>query len=191
MTIASRLLASLGVWWIQSLRPKFLDNASLPSSGILVLWHEHMLLCLPAFAHRNMRVLISQSRDGEFGALAASRLGYVPVRGSSSRGGALALRSLARDLIDKGGWVAIVADGPRGPRRIAKPGAEWLSQATGLPIFHVTAEARPAIRLNSWDRCVVPMPLARVELKLSEPVWPVADDCLHALLQKHSALALC
>jgi lysophospholipid acyltransferase (LPLAT)-like uncharacterized protein len=168
----SRLMASLGLRWIQSLRPRFVTPGILPPSGILALWHEHMLLCLPAFAHRNMRVLISQSRDGEFGALAASRLGYVPVRGSSSRGGAIALRSIARDLTGNGGWVAIVADGPRGPRRVAKPGAEWLSQTTGLPVFHVTAAARSAIRLNSWDRCVVPLPFARVELKLSEPFYP-------------------
>ena len=173
MNFRSRLLLWLGVRWIKTLRPEFVESipgvtlSSLPTSGILVLWHEHMLLCLPAFAHRNMRVLISQSRDGEFGAQAAQPLGYVPVRGSTSRGGAIALRNLARDLSENGGWVAIVADGPRGPRRIAKPGAEWLSQETGLPIVHVTAEASFGFRLKSWDRCVVPLPFAKVILTLT------------------------
>ncbi len=126
-----------------------------------------MLCCLPAFARRGMRVLISQSRDGEFGAQMAKRLGYVPVRGSSSRGGASALRALARDLSENGGWVAFVADGPRGPRRVAKPGAAWLARETGLPIFQVEAEAWPCFRLKSWDRCVIPLPFAGIRLRLS------------------------
>ena len=183
MSFKSRLLLWLGVRWIKTLRPKFESNpeftlATLPTSGILVLWHEHMLLCLPAFAHRNMRVLISQSRDGEFGAQAAQRLGYIPVRGSTSRGGAVALRHLARDLSDNGGWVAIVADGPRGPRRVAKPGAEWLSHETGLPIVHVTAKCRFSFRLKSWDRCVIPIPFAKVALTRTETSPEKGDPAL-------------
>ena len=167
-----KLLLSFGVRWIQSLRPRFVDSPALPPSGLLVLWHEHMLLCLPAFAHRNMRVLISQSRDGEWGAVAAQRLGYSVVRGSSSRGGVDALRKLAGDLSTNGGWVALVVDGPRGPRRLSKPGAVWLSQRTGLPVVAVTAKSSMAVRLKSWDRCVVPVPFAKVFLQTSEPFFP-------------------
>jgi len=166
---ASRPLLFIAFLWLKSLRCRFIGSPALPPSGILVLWHEHMLMCLPAFAHRNMRVLISQSRDGELGAWAAERFGYQTVRGSSSKGGTEVLRSLVQDLSTNGGWVAIVADGPRGPRRVAKPGAEWLSKETGLPTVHVTAEARWSFRHNSWDRCVVPMPFAGVKLKLSAP----------------------
>jgi len=153
--------------WIRSLRPRFVDSPTLPDSGILILWHEHMLLCLPAFARRNMRVLISQSRDGEFGARAAERLGYRAVRGSSSHGGMTALRTLARDLRETGGWVAVVADGPRGPRRASKPGAAWLAKATGLPAYVVSASCA-GFELNSWDRCRLPLPLARVRLRVSK-----------------------
>jgi hypothetical protein len=171
MDLRSRLFLFLGILWVKSLRTRFIDSTPLPASGILILWHEDMLPCLKAFSHRNMRVLISQSRDGEFGALAASRLGYVPIRGSSTRGGAVALRQLARELSSNGGWVAFVADGPRGPRRVSKPGAEWLARQTGLPIFQVEVEAKWAFRLNSWDRCVIPVPFSRVRVKVSGAVW--------------------
>ena len=154
----------IALLWLKSLRCRFVDSPALPPSGILVLWHEHMLMCLPAFAHRNMRVLISQSQDGELGAWAAERFGYVPVRGSSSHGGAASLMALAKDLRENGGWVAIVADGPRGPRRVAKPGAEWLAQQTGLSIFQVEAEAKWSFRLKSWDKCVVPLPFSKIKL---------------------------
>lgn len=133
-----------------------------------------------------MRVLISQSRDGESGVWAAERLGYKVVRGSSSRGGVEALRQLELELSGEGGWAALVVDGPRGPRRVSKPGAAWLSQRTGLPVVAVSARAQPAIQLNSWDRCVVPMPFSRVRLQLSAPFHPAQPeeigDVLNALV---------
>jgi lysophospholipid acyltransferase (LPLAT)-like uncharacterized protein len=150
--------------WVRSLRPRFVDSPALPASGILVLWHEDMLPCLAAFAHRRMRVLVSRSEDGEFGARAAERLGYRAVRGSSSRGGAAALKILARELRENGGWVAVVADGPRGPRRASKPGAAWLAETAGLPAWGVSAFSR-GFTLNSWDRCRIPIPFGRIHLR--------------------------
>jgi lysophospholipid acyltransferase (LPLAT)-like uncharacterized protein len=161
------LALSLALLWIRSLRPRFVDSAPLPASGILVLWHEHMLLCLPAFRRMNMRVLISQSEDGEFGARAVERLGYRAVRGSSSRGGATALKTLAREVRKNGGsgvWIAVVADGPRGPRRASKPGAAWLAETAGLPAYGVSAFSS-GFTLGSWDRCRIPIPFGRIHLR--------------------------
>jgi lysophospholipid acyltransferase (LPLAT)-like uncharacterized protein len=167
MTPFRRLALEAALGWVRSLRPRFVESPPLPDSGILILWHEHMLPCLAAFQKRNMRVLISASRDGEFGARAAERLGYRAVRGSTSRGGATALRALADSLKSEGGWVAIVADGPRGPRRVAKPGAAWLAEHTGLPVFSVTARCPAGFTLNSWDRCRIPLPLSPVRLSVA------------------------
>jgi lysophospholipid acyltransferase (LPLAT)-like uncharacterized protein len=133
-------------------------------------------------------VLISQSKDGDFGARAAERLGYRAVRGSSSRGGATALKSLARDLREAkdktGGWIAIVADGPRGPRRAAKPGATWLAEHTGLPLWCVSAAA-PGLSLQSWDRCRLPWPGARVMLRCAEAPISADDKTLGATMQEN------
>jgi lysophospholipid acyltransferase (LPLAT)-like uncharacterized protein len=117
-----------------------------------------------------MRVLISQSEDGEFGARAAERLGYRAVRGSSSKGGVTALKALARDLRENGGWVAVVADGPRGPRRASKPGAVWLAEATNIPLTCVSAFASSGFALNSWDRCRIPLPFSKISLRCSKPL---------------------
>ena len=106
-----RLALEAALPWVRSLRPRFVDSPPLPASGILVLWHEHMLPCLAAYQKRGMRVLVSASRDGEFGARAAERLGYRVVRGSSSRGGAAALRALAEELRRDGGWGIRRRDG--------------------------------------------------------------------------------
>jgi lysophospholipid acyltransferase (LPLAT)-like uncharacterized protein len=143
-----------------------------------------MLPSLRAFAGRNMRVLISQSRDGEFGARAAMALGYRVVRGSSSRGGAAALRGIAEDLKQHGGWIALVADGPRGPRAVCKPGAAWLSQATGLPVVCVAARTRLGFTLGGWARVKVPYPFTKVELRLSEPFHPEAPEEIEEAMRK-------
>ena len=175
----------LGLWWIRSLKPHFPEKPDLPETGILALWHEHMLPCLSAFAGRGMRVLVSQSRDGDIGALACERLGYSAVRGSSSRGGAAALKTLARALSTRGGWVALIVDGPRGPRRKSKPGAVWLSEKTGIPVTAVAAKAVPALRAGNWDRTAIPLPFARVRLRLAPPFFPASaeelDKAMHAL----------
>jgi lysophospholipid acyltransferase (LPLAT)-like uncharacterized protein len=184
LRLSRRILLSIAVAWIRSLRPRFVDSPTLPDSGILVLWHEHMLLCLPAFAHRNMRVLISQSQDGEFGARAAEQLGYRTVRGSSSKGGMTALKALARDLRENGGWVAVVADGPRGPRRASKPGAAWLAETTGLPTYGVSAAA-PGFNLNSWDQCRVPFPFAAIRLRCAKVLILLAPESLDEAMKEN------
>jgi lysophospholipid acyltransferase (LPLAT)-like uncharacterized protein len=167
-----RALSYCATLWVRSLRPRFSPSRALPTSGILVLWHADMLPCLRAFAGRSMRVLISSSRDGDFGAAAATRLGYRVVRGSSSRGGAPALLQIARELNAQGGWVALVVDGPRGPRGVCKPGAVWLSQACGLPIVGVTAGAPHGFTLGGWAQVRVPWPLTKVTISISQPFSP-------------------
>jgi lysophospholipid acyltransferase (LPLAT)-like uncharacterized protein len=177
-------LLRLAILWVRSLRPRFNPQLSLPDSGILVLWHADMLPCLSAFAGKNMRVLISQSRDGEWGAQAAERLGYRVLRGSSSHGGAAALRGLAQDLRQHGGWVALVADGPRGPRRVCKPGAVWLAKSAELPVVCVAARARLGFTLGGWAKVKVPLPFTRVELRLSTPIYPETPEEIEKAMLK-------
>jgi lysophospholipid acyltransferase (LPLAT)-like uncharacterized protein len=158
-----------------------LKDASAPSASLA---QRPPVPCLSAFAGKNMRVLISQSRDGEFGAKAASALGYRVVRGSDSRGGAKALRGLAEDLRRDGGWIALVADGPRGPRGICKPGAVWLSRATGLPVLCVAARARVGFTLGGWAKVKVPLLFTRVELRLSMPIYPETPEEIEKAMRK-------
>lgn len=176
--------ARLAALWVRSLRPRFHPSSVLPPSGVLVLWHADMLPCLRAFAGRGMRVLISQSADGELGAQAASLLGYRVLRGSSSRGGVPALKRLERELREERGWVALVADGPRGPRAVCKPGAVWLSQATGLPVVCVRAAAARGLTLGGWARVRVPFPFTRVDLALSAPFRPTTPGEVEAVMRR-------
>jgi lysophospholipid acyltransferase (LPLAT)-like uncharacterized protein len=173
----------LATAWVRSLRARR-AGPSLPPSGILVLWHADMLPCLRAFAGSGMRVLISQSRDGDLGARAAEALGYRVIRGSSSRGGAEALRILARELRNEGGWVALVADGPRGPRAVCKPGAVWLSQHAALPVVCAAASVSSGFTLGGWARVKVPLPFSRVTVRVSEAFFPKTTAEVECVLER-------
>jgi hypothetical protein len=137
--------------------------------AIWVMWHAHFLPLLWLHRHDGTTLLISGHRDGERFARVASRLGYRTVRGSSTRGGASALLRLIRSLRE-GAQVAIAADGPRGPRERAKPGAVAAALSTGAPIIPVAVSARPAWRLASWDGFLLPAPWARVRVAYGAPL---------------------
>jgi lysophospholipid acyltransferase (LPLAT)-like uncharacterized protein len=134
---------------------------------IYAVWHGRILM-VPWLSERlgrtrgvrAARVLASRSRDGELVARWVACFGLSAVRGSSSRGGDEALRALAR-AVRAGQDVAVVPDGPRGPRETLQAGLVVLAAATGAPVVPIGFAARPARRLASWDRFLVPLPFAR------------------------------
>ena len=103
------------------------------SSIILAFWHAQQLMIPMGYRGRGAHVLISQHGDGEIIARIIARFGHQAVRGSSTRGGASALRALIK-LGRSGRDVAVTPDGPKGPRHVAKLGVIQLAKATGLPI---------------------------------------------------------
>jgi lysophospholipid acyltransferase (LPLAT)-like uncharacterized protein len=148
---------------VDALRPRWAEGQPL----IYAVWHGRILMIpwLTARLRRTrgaraVRVLASRSRDGELVARWVARFGLSVVRGSSSRGGAAALRALAAS-VRAGQDVAVVPDGPLGPRERVQGGIVVLAATTGAPIVPLAFAARPARRLASWDRFLVPLPFAR------------------------------
>ena len=135
---------------------------------VFAFWHGQMLPLL--FQHRDegVAILISAHRDGELIARVAHRFGFRTVRGSTSRGGGRALLGLVREL-EQGREVAVTPDGPRGPAERFAPGALVAAQRAGAHIIPVAASARPAWRLRSWDRFMIPKPFARVTVAYGPP----------------------
>lgn len=147
-------------------------NADAPAP-ILAFWHGRVLAAVPFFRDRGIVVITSENFDGEWISRLIGKFGYRTARGSSSRGGARALVQLRRELAG-GHPVAFTIDGPRGPARVAQPGAVWLAGATGHPIlpFHIEADRTWTVR--SWDRHQIPKPGATVRVAIGEPLY-VAD----------------
>jgi lysophospholipid acyltransferase (LPLAT)-like uncharacterized protein len=171
------LLSGLGRLWLRSLRVHWASAQKLPDRAVVLLWHEHLPACIRAFSHRGIGVLISKSRDGDWAAEACKRFGYRVHRGSSTRGGAAGMRSLVRGLESGNGLAGMALDGPRGPRREVKPGSLWLARLAGIPVVPVSIKAPFSFRLGSWDRCLVPLPFSRIEVRMGPPFHPkgIAD----------------
>jgi len=134
---------------------------------IYCVWHGRILMVpwLNARLRRThgaraVSVLASRSRDGGLIADYARRFGLDVVRGSSSRGGAGALRALVA-AVEAGRDVALAPDGPRGPRGQLGSGVIALAALTGAPVVPLGFAANPAWHLSSWDAFQIPVPFAR------------------------------
>src|SRR5882672_10507216 len=148
---------------------------------IYCVWHGRILM-IPwlnarlrrTHGARAVSVLASRSRDGGLMAGYASRFGLEVVRGSSTRGGAAAMRALVT-TVESGRDVALVPDGPRGPQRQLGPGVVVLAALSGAPVVPLGFAARPARRMATWDEFLVPAPFARAALVFGAPMTVPRD----------------
>jgi lysophospholipid acyltransferase (LPLAT)-like uncharacterized protein len=162
--------------WIGTVRYRYRPlGANLDPNGrnlrgryIYTFWHENLLMPAYHYSRPDIWVLISQHADGELIAEACRRLGFQLVRGSTTRGGATAVRELLH--VSAHGHLGVTPDGPRGPRRRVQMGLVYLAAKTGLPIVPVGYAFQRAKRLNSWDRFALPHPWSAVSCVTTEPI---------------------
>jgi len=82
---------------------------------IASFWHACIIPATYMCRGLGVRVMSSNSYDGEYMGRIIRKFGFVAVKGSSSRNAVRALIGLRGALAD--GWtVAFTLDGPRGPR---------------------------------------------------------------------------
>jgi hypothetical protein len=170
--VAHPIIALLARTWRFELPPRSgLADAVWAGKAVVVLacWHEELLPLLWHGRGIGMGVIVSGSRDGEYAARLAEGFGYKALRGSSSRRGARALLEAVREL-QAGTSVAFTPDGPRGPRRVFKPGAALAAQRAGVPLVPIRATPVQAWRLRSWDRFAIPKPGALVRIAYGDPI---------------------
>jgi lysophospholipid acyltransferase (LPLAT)-like uncharacterized protein len=170
--------------WAQALRDR--------CGAILAMWHSRVPVAPASWPQGpdkpEIRVLVSQSRDGEFITRVINKLGFPAIRGSSikktdtakNKGGEQAFRDMVKWVRD-GGAMAITPDGPRGPAEVMQKGALALARMTGAPVLFVGIAMKPCIRLNTWDRTIIPLPFARAAMVWDEPAVMTRDDDPDAL----------
>jgi lysophospholipid acyltransferase (LPLAT)-like uncharacterized protein len=149
-----------------TLRVAFSYEEGAPPQGpetrpmIVSFWHNCIFPAIYIFRDLAVRVMSSDSFDGEWTGRIIRKFGFVKVHGSSSRGAVRGLIGMRRE-IEQGWTVAFTIDGPRGPRYVAKPGPVSLARSTGAPMVAMyTALENPWI-LKTWDGCMIPKPFSR------------------------------
>ena len=144
---------------------------------VWAFWHNRLLGPVVPYRGQGIGVVISRSRDGELIAAAVQRFGYVPLRGSSSRGGVAALKA-ALDHLGRGHDVAFTPDGPRGPRYRVQPGVVVAARRSGAPIVPVGIGFSRRAVFRSWDRFQVPLPFGRIHYVYGRPLRVAPGDDL-------------
>src|SRR6185503_14027835 len=107
------LLHTIGrTWRIKIRNAEGLETARRTGKGfIFSLWHGQLLPLLWHHRGEGVVVLISEHRDGELVARAATALGFGLIRGSTTHGAGRALISMVRGLQSRK-EIAITPDGP-------------------------------------------------------------------------------
>jgi len=183
-----RLIQALGAtlgWRLDGFE-RFDEIAARRQQPIMAFWHGRILPATYYFRRRGIVVITSENFDGEWIARIIERFGFGTARGSSSRGGVKALLQLTR-VIAAGKPAGFTVDGPRGPARVAQPGALWLAKATGHPVLPFHLEASRHWTLGSWDRTQIPKPFTTVALAVGEP-FDVAPDADAATIESARVL---
>ena len=181
--IVLRMIIWAGYWFIRLVGPtlrvavsyedgaqKTLDQRPLIAS----FWHSCMLPATYIFRDMGIRVMSSNSYDGEYMGRIIHRFGFLAVKGSSSRNAVRALLGLRRAL-EEGWTVAFTLDGPRGPRHKVKPGPVALGRSSGLQLTTFHAAVDKGWTLNSWDRMAIPRPFSRVLVRVGRLIAVPTD----------------
>jgi lysophospholipid acyltransferase (LPLAT)-like uncharacterized protein len=184
-TLRKKLVVWLGPWlayWVVkilgwTMRFRHL-NTEIPMSfiekgtpAIGAFWHGRLLL-MPVMYRvtgRKLSFLVSPHRDGQVIGKAAERFGYNAILGSTTRRGFSALNQMVK-VLDQGQDLAIVPDGPRGPRFEVQMGVIELAKLTKRPIVSLSFSASKKKIFKTWDRFVLPYPFSKGVFIWGEPV---------------------
>lgn len=140
---------------------------------IFAFWHNQFFV-MPYFyqlklSRFSISVLTSLSRDGEYISRVIEKFGFKAIRGSTARGGEIAIRLLLRQL-QEGNDIAVTPDGPRGPRNQVKPGIITLAQLSGCSIIPVGYKVLHKKVLNTWDKFIIPYPFSPGKFIVGNPI---------------------
>jgi lysophospholipid acyltransferase (LPLAT)-like uncharacterized protein len=183
---ASLLIRLLGVTWRLEIKAgEHLERAREMSGGtisdtekpgsdkpgrvIFAFFHGRLLALSWSHRNRNVHVLASEHYDGDLMGKTIEWLGFGHLKGSTTRGGARAIRELKGVLAD-GYDIGLTVDGPKGPRGKVQQGATELSRLTSCAVVPLTNTAKGRKVFGSWDRFQVPAPFAKVIVEYGEPL---------------------
>ena len=137
---------------------------------VLAFWHGSMLLLWYIHKNPDLVALISKSKDGDLLSNLLKHWSYTVVRGSSTKGGEVAL-GIMIDYARNNKSVVITPDGPKGPRHKLKAGAVITAKKSGIPLVFVGVGFKKKRYLNSWDKFEVPQLLSEAKVVYSDPIY--------------------
>lgn len=151
------------------IKEKFLS--SLPYSPVIYAgWHGILPGIFLLGRKRKIATIVSKSEDGELIVPAFKRFGFTVFRGSSHRGGIVALKQLA-NILKQGYDVGLAVDGSQGPLHKVQGGVLFLARHSGCPIVPLNVVYKYSITLPSWDKMEIPIPFSSGVVVYGKPLY--------------------
>ena len=166
------LCRSLKVTYINKEAIDNLDDQN--KNFVLAFWHGQMLLAWYLHRNKNFTALISKSKDGDLLEKILKHWNYNVVRGSSSKGGDVALGIMV-DYARNNESVVITPDGPRGPVNRMKAGAIITAKRSKTPLILLGVGYNKKRVLKSWDKFEIPKFFSAASAVYSDPVYINSD----------------
>ena len=133
-------------------------------------WDGRQIMLLPFAIGKNLVILATRSDAGEVLKVIHRFFTIKVVRGSSSSGGAAALKGMIRAL-RSGLNGSLAVDGPQGPALIAKPGIIQMAKMSGAVILPLSAGVKKKIFVNSyWNKVQIPVPFTSGRYVIGKPI---------------------
>lgn len=183
--IYRNLLPSLGLFFIKALSATYrfrvineeIEKAIYERGEVPIYcsWHQRFFSGFGFFPKRYpLSIMVSRSKDGDFGSRIVEKMGVYTARGSSSRGGKEAFEDLTQ-FLKQGIPVGHIVDGPRGPAMKIKPGLIKLAQHSGMPILPAIISPERKWTFNSWDRFMIPKLFSRIIIRFDREIYVPRD----------------
>ena len=144
---------------------------------IFAIWHgQFMMMPKVNAADIPIRIMVAKHGDAEIIGQAITRFNMELIRGAGAgarkrdRGGAQALRASVTTLRENYS-LAMTADVPPGPARVAGMGIITLARMSGKPIIPVGIASSHYMALKTWSRFTINLPFSRMGITLGAPIY--------------------
>lgn len=146
------------------------NRQNLTTPFVFATWHHTLIGTILAHTGEKFTMIVSGSKDGELVSTTCEKLGYSPVRGSSTRGGQIAMLALIKN-IRTGLNAAITVDGPKGPAKKVKYGVIEVAKKANVPVLPLSAFYHNCYTFKkSWDQFKFPKPFSKITIVIGEPI---------------------
>ena len=154
---------------------RFYPTWDKDKSLIFTIWHGRILM-IPYFWNKKhpLNALVSPHNDGRIAASFLKKVGFGIIDGSSNDGANAAALNLLRSL-EKDEAIAIIPDGPRGPRMKMNTSPLYFAKKSGKALFGASYSIKNCIILKTWDAMLLPLPFSRGIINITEPYYIPAD----------------
>jgi lysophospholipid acyltransferase (LPLAT)-like uncharacterized protein len=147
--------------------PRSFWERGIPAIG--AFWHGRLLMMPLIYKGKKLSFLVSPHRDGQVVGKALTRFGFHAILGSTTRKGFSAFKQMVK-AHQNGSDIALVPDGPRGPRYRVQIGVIDLAKLTGRPIIPCSFSASRRKIFKTWDRFLLPYPFSKGVFIWGDPI---------------------